>query len=148
MDQIHSDRGYWAGMKEWFQPGRTRRMRTSTKLATARPGHLPGPRASRGYAFPLLMDLYILRSFFFYVVMFLVAFIFIFHSFTFFELLEDIGKHHVGWVTVAAYFWYLTPFMFYQLLPVAALIGVLVTLGVLSKNNEVTAFKACGVSLY
>ena len=28
------------------------------------------------------------------------------------------------------------------------LVGVLVTFGVLTKHNEVTAFKACGVSLY
>src|SRR5208282_4229489 len=122
--------------------------RGSARLAAVRPGHLPGPRAARGYAFPLLMDLYLLRAFFFYTLLFLAAFIFIFHSFTFFELLEDIGKHHVAASTVLQYFAFLTPYMFYQLTPVAALIGVLVTLGVLSKNNEVTAFKACGVSLY
>src|SRR5271168_558121 len=148
MDQIRSDRGLIDRVKEWFQPRKTRKTRISTRLAAARPGHLPGPRAARGYAFPLLMDLYLLRSFFFYSGLFLVAFIFIFHSFTFFELLEDIGKHHIGLGTVLQYFLFLTPFMFYQLLPVAALIGVLVTLGVLSKNNEVTAFKTCGVSLY
>ena len=28
------------------------------------------------------------------------------------------------------------------------LVAVLVTFGVLTKNNEVTAFKSCGVSLY
>jgi len=148
MDQIRSDRGLVERVKEWFQPKRRGRVRISSKLAAARPGHLPGPRAARGYAFPLLMDLYILRSFFFFTLLFLAAFVFIFHTFTFFELLEDIGKHHIGWGTVLQYFFFLTPFMFYQLLPVAALIGVLVTLGVLSKNNEVTAFKACGVSLY
>jgi len=148
MDQIRREQGLWERVKEWFQPRRARRARVSGRLATARPGHLPGPRVARGYAFPLLMDLYLLRSFFFYTLVFLVGFVFIFHSFTFFELLEDIGKHHVGIATVAQYFVFLTPFMFYQLLPVAALIGALVTLGMLSKNNEVTAFKACGVSLY
>ncbi|HUJ41012.1 MAG TPA: LPS export ABC transporter permease LptG [Candidatus Acidoferrales bacterium] len=148
MDQIRSERGWWERMKDWFRPQRKRRAKLSGRLATVRPGHLPGPRAARGYAFPLLMDLYLLRSFFFYTLLFLAAFIFIFHSFTFFELLEDIGKHHAGAGIVMQYFLFLTPYMFYQLVPVAALIGVLVTLGVLSKNNEVTAFKACGVSLY
>jgi LPS export ABC transporter permease LptG/LPS export ABC transporter permease LptF len=148
MDQIRSEEGFLDRLKGWFRPRGARRTRISGRLATARPGHLPGPRAARGYAFPLLMDVYLLRAFFFYTTLFLAAFIFIFHSFTFFELLEDIGKHHIGAAIVLQYFVFLTPFMFYQLVPVAALIGVLVTLGVLSKNNEVTAFKACGVSLY
>ena len=148
MDQIRSERGFRERVKEWFRPGSRPRRRVRGRLAAVRPGHLPGPRAARGYAFPLLMDLYLLRAFFFYTLLFLFGFVFIFHSFTFFELLEDIGKHHIGAATVVQYFVFLTPFMFYQLLPVAALIGVLVTLGVLSKNNEVTAFKASGVSLY
>ena len=38
--------------------------------------------------------------------------------------------------------------MFYQLTPLGALVAVLVTLGVLSKNNEIVAFKASGISLY
>ena len=148
MDQIRSEQGWLDRMRDWLRPQKGPRRRGSGRLATMRPGHLPGPRAARGYAFPLLMDLYLLRAFFFYTLLFLAAFIFIFHSFTFFELLEDIGKHHIAASTVIQYFVFLTPFMFYQLTPVAALIGVLVTLGALSKNNEVTAFKACGVSLY
>jgi len=148
VDQIRSEESFFERLRGWFRPGPRRRLRRSARLASARPGHLPSPRAARGYAFPLLLDLYLLRAFFFFTLLFLVAFIFIFHSFTFFELLEDIGKHHIAASTVILYFTFLTPFMFYQLLPVAALIGVLVTLGVLSKNNEVTAFKACGVSMY
>ena len=38
--------------------------------------------------------------------------------------------------------------MIYQLTPVSVLTSVLVVFGVLTKNNEVTAFKACGVSMY
>ena len=148
MDQIRSEQGWTDRVKGWFRPRKKERARISGRLATVRPGHLPGPRAARGYAFPLLMDLYLLRAFFFYTILFLAAFIFIFHSFTFFELLEDIGKHHASASTVLQYFVFLTPYMFYQLTPVAALIGVLVTLGVLSKSNEVTAFRTCGVSLY
>ena len=148
MDQIRSEQGWLDRIRDWVRPRKGQRTRVTGRLATVRPGHLPGPRAARGYAFPLLIDLYLLRAFFFYTLLFLAAFIFIFHSFTFFELLEDIGKHHAAASTVLQYFLFLTPYMFYQLTPVAALIGVLVTLGVLSKNNEVTAFKACGVSLY
>ena len=38
--------------------------------------------------------------------------------------------------------------MFYQLAPLACLVAILVTLGVMTKNNELVAFKAAGVSLY
>jgi lipopolysaccharide export LptBFGC system permease protein LptF len=39
-------------------------------------------------------------------------------------------------------------YLFYQLAPLAALVSVLVTLGVMTKNNELVAFKASGLSLY
>ena len=34
------------------------------------------------------------------------------------------------------------------MLPISVLVAVLVTFGVMTKHNEVTAFKACGVSLF
>ena len=46
------------------------------------------------------------------------------------------------------YLFFLVPQLIYKTLPISVLVAVLVTLGVLSKQNEVTAFKACGVSLY
>ncbi len=49
---------------------------------------------------------------------------------------------------VVNYFRYLIPYLLYQLSPLGALVAVLVTLGVLSKNNEIVAFKASGISLY
>jgi LPS export ABC transporter permease LptG len=51
-------------------------------------------------------------------------------------------------VTMFTYLFFLIPQLVYRLLPISVLMAVLVTLGVLSKQNEVTAFKACGVSLY
>jgi LPS export ABC transporter permease LptG len=43
---------------------------------------------------------------------------------------------------------FLTPKLIYDSAPMGVLVAVLVTFGVLSKHNEVTAFKACGVSLH
>lgn len=114
----------------------------------SRAGSLASSRLARRFGFPLLIDVYLLGTFCYYFLLFLFGFLFLFHSFTFFELLEDIVRHKIPVDIVLKYFFYLTPFMAYQLLPVAALVGVLVTLGVLSKNNEVTALKASGVSLY
>jgi lipopolysaccharide export system permease protein len=48
---------------------------------------------------------------------------------------------------VITYHLYLTPRTVYNTLPIAVLVSVLATFGVMTKNNEVTAFKACGISV-
>jgi LPS export ABC transporter permease LptG len=97
---------------------------------------------------PQVVDLYLLRTFIYYFFLLTVGFIVLFEVFTFFELLEDIAQHHTGSVQVVQYFLYLACYMFYQLAPLGALVAVLVTLGVMTKNNELVAFKASGLSLY
>jgi LPS export ABC transporter permease LptF/LPS export ABC transporter permease LptG len=97
---------------------------------------------------PQLLDVYLLRSFVYYFVLLTVGFIVLFEVFTFFELLDDIAQHRTPLIEVILYFAYLACYLFYQLAPLAALVSVLVTLGVLTKNNELVAFKASGLSLY
>jgi LPS export ABC transporter permease LptF/LPS export ABC transporter permease LptG len=97
---------------------------------------------------PQLLDVYLLRSFIYYFVILTVGFIVLFEVFTFFELLDDIAQHRTNLVEVIEYFVYLACYLFYQLAPLAALVSVLVTLGVMTKNNELVAFKASGLSLY
>lgn len=97
---------------------------------------------------PQLLDVYLLRSFVYYFVLLTVGFILLFEVFTFFELLDDIAQHRAGLVEIIQYFLYLACYLFYQLAPLAALVSVLVTLGVMTKNNELVAFKASGLSLY
>jgi lipopolysaccharide export system permease protein len=101
--------------------------------------------------FPLLpqvVDTYLVASFLFYFALWLATFVLMMHVFTFFELLSDILRHDIGMVKVLTYLFYLTPRDIYTFAPVSVLTAVLVVFGVLSKNNEVTAFKACGVSVY
>ncbi len=105
-------------------------------------------RLGRTAGFPQLMDLYLLRNFFFYFFLLLAGFVLLFEAFTFFELLDDIARRHAPFVVVVNYFRYLSPYLLYQLAPLAALVAVLITLGVMTKNNELVAFKASGVSLY
>jgi len=104
------------------------------------------PRSA--FNFPTIIDLYILRRFLYHFFLVLGAFILLFETFTFFELLDDIARHRIAFLVVVNYFRYLIPYLVYQLSPLAALVATLVTLGVLSKNNEITAFKASGISLY
>jgi LPS export ABC transporter permease LptF/LPS export ABC transporter permease LptG len=146
-----------SALSRWIDVLVTWRRTPKEAVATALPnGPLPAPtrqpdevRAkSRMGGFPLLIDLYVLRTFLYYFALLLVGFIVLFDAFTLFDLLEDISKNHISVWVVANYFRYLIPLMFYQLVPLAALVSTLVTLGVLAKNNEITAFKASGVSLY
>jgi LPS export ABC transporter permease LptG len=68
--------------------------------------------------------------------------------FTFFELVGDILRNHIPLSTVGDYLINLTPSMLYQIAPLAVLIAVLVTFGVLNRNSELIAMKATGISLY
>jgi LPS export ABC transporter permease LptG len=103
------------------------------------------------YRLPLvaqLVDTYVLGLFLLYFGVLLAAFVAMSHVFIFFELLGEIVQRGVPWSRVLTYHLFLTPKLIYDAAPFAVLVGVLVTFGVLSKNNEVTAMKACGVSVY
>lgn len=108
----------------------------------------PSRTAQRTWSFPLIFDLYILGTFIYWAVLMLASFLVLFDAFTLFDLLGDIAKNHISIRVVASYFLHLLPMMLYQLLPLAALVATLITLGLLAKNNEITAFKASGVSLF
>ncbi len=128
-----------------------RRRKTKVKAAVTRSengaarGETSLPSSS---SIPSILDLYVLRRFLYYFAIIMGAFILLFETFTFFELLDDIARHHVPFIVVVDYFRYLIPYLLYQLSPLGALVAVLVTLGVLSKNNEIVAFKASGISIY
>jgi LPS export ABC transporter permease LptG len=105
-------------------------------------------RVGSAVGFPMMIDVYILRQFFYYFAGLLAAFVLIFEAFTLFDLLGDISKNHASLFTLLNYFRFLSLPMIYQLAPLATLVATLVTLAVLAMNNEVIAFKASGISLY
>jgi LPS export ABC transporter permease LptF/LPS export ABC transporter permease LptG len=105
-------------------------------------------RRRPGGRFPQLIDFYLLKNFLFYLALLLVGFLVLFEAFNFFELLDDIAQHRTSVADVLTFFFYLSFYLFYQLAPLASLVAVLVTLGIMAKNNELVAFKAAGVSLY
>jgi LPS export ABC transporter permease LptF/LPS export ABC transporter permease LptG len=137
-------------LKLWIRMVRVRRARARAAAARASisAGQQAEPTTQYAGSIPRLLDLYLLRRFFFYFVQLMAVFIFLFEAFTFFELLDDIARHRVPFFVVVNYFRYLTPYLVYQLAPLGALMAVLVTLGVMSKNNEIVACKATGISLY
>ncbi|MGA2673341.1 MAG: LPS export ABC transporter permease LptG [Terracidiphilus sp.] len=102
---------------------------------------------SRG-AFPRILDEYVIREFLNTFFLVLTGFVLLMLVFTFFELVGDILRNHIALSTVGAYLINLTPSMLYQIAPLAVLIAVLVTFGVLNRNSEIVAMKATGISLY
>jgi LPS export ABC transporter permease LptG len=98
--------------------------------------------------FPRILDEYVVREFLGIFFLVLTGFVLLILVFTVFDLLKDILKHDIGWSTVGAYLINLIPYMLYMIAPLAVLIAVLVTFGMLNRNSEIIAMKACGISLY
>jgi LPS export ABC transporter permease LptF/LPS export ABC transporter permease LptG len=117
-------------------------------LAIADTPHVKGSTATRFLFLPQIVDTYVLSSFLFYFALLLASFVLMTQVYNFFELLSDVVKNHIPMSTVAKYLFFLTPHLIYDSTPMSVQVAVLVTFGVLSKNNEITALKACGVSLY
>jgi LPS export ABC transporter permease LptG/LPS export ABC transporter permease LptF len=115
---------------------------------------LPGKRRKRRRrtaprnVFPRILDEYVVREFLNTFFLVLCGFVLLMLVFTFFEIMGDILRNHIPVSAVGAYLLNLAPSMIYQIAPLAVLIGVLVTFGVLNRNSEIVAMKATGISLY
>ena len=134
--------GRLAARRGWVRkPARTHRARVLPRIE-------PRIWLTRTFLLPQVMDAYVLTSFLFYFVILLGSFVAMFQVFTFFELLSDIIKNRIPMDRVLSYHLFLTPRLIYELAPFGVLTAILVTFGVLTKHNEVTALKACGVSVY
>jgi LPS export ABC transporter permease LptG/LPS export ABC transporter permease LptF len=107
----------------------------------------PKRRKARN-VFPRILDEYVVREFLGVFLLVLSGFVMLMLVFTFFELIGDILKNHIPLSMIGEYLVNLTPSMLYQITPLAVLIAVLVTFGVLNRNSEIVAMKATGISLY
>ncbi|MGC4048681.1 MAG: LptF/LptG family permease [Paludibaculum sp.] len=95
-----------------------------------------------------MIDTYVVSNFLFYFGMLLFCFVMLTEIFNFFELLGDVFKNNIAISELFRYLFFLAPKLIYDAAPVSVLFAVLVTFGVMAKANEITALKACGVSLY
>ena len=111
-------------------------------------GRIQPQRKRYRSAFPRILDAYVLRQFLGTFTMVLCGFVLLMLVFTFFELVGDIIRNRASLTTVGLYLLNLTPSMIYTIAPLAVLIAVLVTFGVLNRNSEIIAMKATGISLY
>lgn len=65
----------------------------------------------------------------------------------FFEKVRKFIRYDAEFVTIAEYFVLRTPSIFFQIAPLAVLMATLLTLGVFSRNKEITAMQSCGIGL-
>ncbi len=62
--------------------------------------------------------------------------------------LDDIFKHNIPLMSILSFYFYLAPFAFVNMIPFAALLAAVYIFNTLSKNQEVTAVIASGISLW
>jgi LPS export ABC transporter permease LptG len=114
------------------------------KAPRAKPAIQPAQKTLR----PLLLDRLVLsdlaRFFFFILGGFSVLFIII----TLFQLLNQITRHNIEWPVVANYLLFLLPMIVNYMTPLAALVAVMITYGILQKTSQLVALKASGQSIY
>ena len=97
---------------------------------------------------PGLLDRYISRIYLRIASLSFVALLGLFYISTFLDKSDKIFKGQATVAEVITLLIYMTPRFIYYVIPIAALLSVLVTYGLLSRNSELTVMKACGVSLY
>ena len=95
-----------------------------------------------------LLDRYVTRIYLHWMALAFVGLLGLSYVFTFLDLADKLFKEETTLLTLLTYFWYATPQYVSYVLPIAALVTTLVTIGLLTRTSELTVMKACGISLY
>ena len=95
-----------------------------------------------------LFDRYIIRQFLLTALFGIIAFTIIFIVIDLMEKLDDFLDRKADAMIIVQYYIAFTPEMVKLMTPVAILLSSLFTTGKLSNNNELTAMKSSGVSMY
>lgn len=91
---------------------------------------------------------YLIAEFFGIFVPIVLAFVLLYLVVDFFDRLTILLKNHATAGAALKYFLFKIPLMVTQTMPPAVLMAMLVSLGTLSRRNEIVALRASGVSLY
>jgi LPS export ABC transporter permease LptG/LPS export ABC transporter permease LptF len=131
------------GQRNAPTPGRT------APTTGARPRPVLVVRVPRMHApVPGLLDRYISRLYLRVAGLSFLALLGLFYISTFIDRSDKMFKGQATASMIGQLLVLLTPQFIYYVIPIAALLSVLVTFGVLSRSSELTVMKACGVSLY
>jgi lipopolysaccharide export system permease protein len=95
-----------------------------------------------------ILDRYVAREFLKLFGLIVVSFIFLYIVFDFFEKINMFMSNRASLTQMAFFFLFNIPMIVSLTLPAAVLLAALITFGVMSRNSEIVAMKANGISLY
>jgi len=146
-------KAWWAARQTTTQEGGAG---TPAATSTARAA---APRSRKGvlivvrvprltWLSPNILDRYISRIYLKTAAISFAALLGIFYIATFIDRSDKLFKGQATTGMLMQLLALMTPQFIYYVIPIAALLGVLVTFGVLSRTSELSVIKACGVSIY
>ncbi|MDZ4787146.1 MAG: LPS export ABC transporter permease LptG [bacterium] len=95
-----------------------------------------------------ILNKYILNQFIKNLILTLTIGVLLFTVIDFFDRIDNIVEEDAPWLSVLVYFAYKIPITTHFMLPISILISTLFTIGILSKNSEITAMRASGLPLF
>jgi LPS export ABC transporter permease LptG/LPS export ABC transporter permease LptF len=123
------------------QGGASSNVRGTRVVVVIKIPHLTFPR-------PSILDWYVLKQGLRVSMLAGCGLLALFYIASFIDLSDHLFKGRTSAVDVLTYLWWASPRFTYYLVPLAVLMGALVTIGALTKNTELVVMKACGISLY
>lgn len=103
---------------------------------------------SRRSGLPQLLDRLVLSDLLRFFLFILGGFSALILIITLFQLLDYITRNNIDWSVVVNYLLFLLPWILNSVAPIAALVAVMITFGLLHKTNQVVALKASGQSIF
>ncbi len=98
--------------------------------------------------FPNILDRYIIRKYLVIFSLIFLALLWITVILTFFERIDNVYEHEKSIILLLDFILHSIPEFVHYILPITGLTATLLCLGFLTKSNEITAMKACGISIY
>ena len=161
-------RGRWGGhsVRVWLPAPLVNGWMKARAWVERRAGSTEGPAASSdavrkggrvlvvvrlprlGLPRPLIVDRYIGITYVRLLGLTFASLLGIFYIASFIDLSEKLFKGKTTFGMVMAYLAYSTPQFVCYVIPIAALLSALITIGILTRNSELIVMKACGISLY
>jgi LPS export ABC transporter permease LptG/LPS export ABC transporter permease LptF len=97
---------------------------------------------------PSILDWYVLKHGLRVAGLAAVGLLVLFYISSFIELSNHLFTGRTTGGRILQYLWWASPQFVYFVVPLAVLMGALVTIGALTKNSELIVMRACGISLY
>lgn len=95
-----------------------------------------------------IIDKYISLEFLRYFVYSISAFVILYIVINVFDTIDKFLEFKVAIHTIIEYYIFMIPFIIKWLLPITVILASLFSVGNLSRHNEITAMKSCGISFY